>query len=145
MRIIYNSCILIIILLVSCQTIEKQKQPDNVIEQKKMIAILTEIALLKSANDVNDKIFTKYVDQPFDYILKKYKIDSVTLVENIEYYNMQFNENLEIYRKVEGNINEKKSFIDSLRNKMDSLKKAKSKRKIDTLKTTLKTESEKSN
>jgi hypothetical protein len=109
-------------LILSCQTTDKIKKPSNLLSKDQMVAILSDIAVLKSANDVNNNRLSKYIESPFDYVTEKYQIDSLTIAQNIEYYNFQFNDNLSIYKRIEENIKERKQKIDSINIIIDSLK-----------------------
>ena len=116
------SLLLFLMLILSCQTTDKIKKPDNLLTKDQMVAILSDIAVLKSANDVNSNRLSKYIESPFDYVTEKYQIDSLTIAQNIEYYNFQFNDNLSIYKRIEENIKERKQKIDSINIIIDSLK-----------------------
>ena len=114
---------ILFIFIFSCQSVEKVQKPDQLINEEKMVDILTDLAILRSAKDVNSNRLSKFIEEPFDHITRKYNIDSLTLEKNIEYYNFQFNKNLSIYRRVEENIAKKKAKLDSIDMVMDSLKK----------------------
>ena len=109
-------------LILSCQTADKVKKPDNLLNKDQMVAILSDIAVLKSANDVNSNRLSKFIESPFDYVTEKYQVDSLTIAQNIEYYNFQFNDNLSIYKRVEENIQNRKQKIDSINIIIDSLR-----------------------
>lgn len=116
------SLLLFLMLILSCQTTDKIKKPSNLLSKDQMVAILSDIAVLKSANDVNSNRLSKYIESPFDYVTEKYQVDSLTIAQNIEYYNFQFNDNLSIYKRIEENIKERKQKIDSINIIIDSLK-----------------------
>ena len=110
-----------LVALSSCQTAEKVEKPDNLLTKDQMVNILSDIALLKSASDVNSNRLSNFIDTPFDYVTQKYQVDSTTIAKNIEYYNFQFNDNLSIYRQIEERIKTKKEKIDSINTMIDSL------------------------
>jgi len=114
--------LLILIFIWSCQTTEKTKKPEHLLTKNKMVDILSDIAVLKSASDVNSNKLSKYMENPFDYVCEKYKVDSLTIAQNIEYYNFKFNDNLDIYKSVEEKILNRKQKIDSINTIIDSLK-----------------------
>lgn len=116
------SLLLFLMVILSCQTTDKIKKPSNLLSKDQMVAILSDIAVLKSANDVNSNRLSKYIESPFDYVTEKYQVDSLTIAQNIEYYNFQFNDNLSIYKRIEENIKERKQKIDSINIIIDSLK-----------------------
>ena len=113
---------LFLFILNSCQTAEKVEKPDNLLTKDEMVNILSDIAILKSASDVNSNRLSNFIDTPFDYVAQKYQVDSLTISKNIEYYNFQFNDNLSIYKQVEERIKNKKEKIDSINTIIDSLK-----------------------
>lgn len=112
-----------LVLFICCQSADKVKKPDHLLSEEKMVNILSDLAILKSANDVNSERLSKFIEDPFGHITKKYQVDSLTLEKNIEYYNFQFNKNLSIYKKVQEKIANRKSKLDSIEKVMDSLKK----------------------
>lgn len=119
------SLIILIGVMVACQSVDKVEKPKQLLSKDQMVNILTDIAILKAAGDVNQDRLNKYIKEPFQYIETKYSIDSLTLAKNIEYYNFEFNENLEIYEQVEERINKRDAKIDSMTNYLDSIDKNK--------------------
>lgn len=116
------SLLILLMLILSCQTADETKKPDNLLSKDQMVLILSDIAVLKTANDVNTNRLSKFIESPFDYVTQKYQVDSLTIAQNIEYYNFQFNDNLTIYKRVEENIKKRKEKIDSINTLIDSLK-----------------------
>ena len=112
-----------LLIVLSCQSADKVEKPDRLLSEEKMVTILTDLMILKSAKDVNSDRLSKFIEDPFNHIAQKHDVDSLTLEKNIEYYNFQFNKNLSIYRRVEENIAKKKAKLDSIVKVMDSLKK----------------------
>lgn len=64
----------------------KAPEPDNLIDQPVMEEILYDISLLKAAKSKSYKILKDNNVQADVYIYEKYKIDSITLRQNIVYY-----------------------------------------------------------
>jgi len=110
-------------ILLSCQSADKVEKPDRLLSEDKMVNILSDLMILKSAKDVNSDRLSNFIDDPFHHIAQKHNVDSLTLEKNIEYYNFQFNKNLSVYKRVEDNIAKKKAKLDSIEKVMDSLKK----------------------
>jgi len=110
-------------ILLSCQSADKVEKPDRLLSEDKMVNILSDLMILKSARDVNSDRLSNFIDDPFHHIAQKHNVDSLTLEKNIEYYNFQFNKNLSIYKRVKDNIAKKKAKLDSIEKVMDSLKK----------------------
>ena len=88
-----------------------------------MVEIYTDMVLLDAVNRSVSKKFKSYNLEPSEHIYNKYKIDSTTLADNMGYYNLEFETNAEIYKKVSENIEERKTYTDSVVQLKDSLKK----------------------
>lgn len=119
------SLVVLVVMMIACQSVEKVEKPENLLNKEQMVNVLTDIAILKAATDVNKNRLNKYIDKPFQYIKTKYGIDSLTLAKNLEYYNFKFNQNLEIYEKVEEKLKTKNTKIDSMQTYLDSIDKSK--------------------
>jgi len=101
-----NSLVIIFLFfsIVSCNdnTIEK---PKNLIEKDKMIDILYDLSLL-------DAIKTQYIDggissqKANEYIYKKYKIDSLQLVQSNKYYASDIEEYKKMFEKVKSKLDQ---------------------------------------
>ncbi|MDR9399819.1 MAG: DUF4296 domain-containing protein [Psychroflexus sp.] len=119
------SLVVLVVMMIACQSVEKVEKPENLLNKEQMVNVLTDIAILKAATDVNKNRLNKHIDKPFQYIKTKYGIDSLTLAKNLEYYNFKFNQNLEIYEKVEEKLKTKNTKIDSMQTYLDSIDKSK--------------------
>ncbi|NQY28140.1 MAG: DUF4296 domain-containing protein [Flavobacteriaceae bacterium] len=78
--------LVLLLVTVSCDKSFKAPEPDNLIDQPVMEEILYDISLLKAAKSKSYKILKDNNVQADVYIYEKYKIDSITLRQNIEYY-----------------------------------------------------------
>ena len=78
--------LILLLITVSCDISFKAPEPDNLIDQPVMEEILYDISLLKAAKSKSYKILEDNNVQADIYIYEKYKIDSITLRQNIEYY-----------------------------------------------------------
>ncbi|PHS06259.1 MAG: hypothetical protein COA88_10895 [Kordia sp.] len=78
--------LVLLLVTVSCDKNFKAPEPDNLIDQPVMEEILYDISLLKAAKSKSYKILKDNNVQADVYIYEKYKIDSITLRQNIEYY-----------------------------------------------------------
>ena len=108
MKIIYY-ILLLVLIVSSCQNLEKTSKPDTLIARDKMIQILTDIAFVKSAKSSYKKVFDKEKIDPKAYILKKHNIDSAVFAENNRWYTSQMDRYEDIFNKVKNNLNEKKT------------------------------------
>jgi hypothetical protein len=85
----------------SCDKTYKAPEPELLIEQKVMEDILYDIKLLKSSRSKNYRILKDNNVQVDAYIYEKYKLDSITLRENIAYY---ASASFKTYKEIENNI-----------------------------------------
>jgi len=97
-------CRILIILLfvtVSCDKNFKAPKPDNLIEQPVMEKILYDIKLLQASKSKKFKVLKDNNVQSDVYIYQKYKIDSITLRQNIAYYaTVSFKKRKEIEERI---------------------------------------------
>lgn len=133
--------LLLVILAYGCQSLESPKEPSIVIEEDKMVDILTEIALLKAAKGSFKKKMEIEKINPEAYILQTYGIDSITFAENNAWYARDLKNYEKIFTEVKSAIELDKNELekqqkerDSLKKVNDSLKKAQQKNKEDSLK-----------
>jgi hypothetical protein len=96
------------------------------------------MVLLDASYGVNEKKSEDMNLDMLEFLSNKYKVDSLQIKLNIEYYNIKFDDNLEIYEAVKDSIERlDKLYVDRTK-EIDSLKKIKSKKrdpiaKLDTL------------
>lgn len=118
-----------LLLFFSCSNVQERKVPENLIPKEKMIDIYTDMVILDALERSSPQKLNSYGVETSEHIHKKYNIDSITLAQNIEYYNFEFDTNIEIYDQVTENIDTKKNRIDSIIQLKDSLKKEEKKQK----------------
>ena len=100
--------LLFIVVIMSCQNIERMAKPDNLIPQGKMINVMTEISLYDAAKRLRSRD-VRLIDSTFrPYLYKKYNIDSLQLINSNRYYS----EHIETYKEI----------FDSVQARMDKLK-----------------------
>lgn len=109
------------LMLFACQDSYTVEKPNQLIAKEQMIDILEDMLILDAAKNVSKRQFEVNDIQLYNYIITKYDIDSITLRENLEYYNQQFDENLEIYDSVKARIDNRKKIVDSIVKRQDSL------------------------
>ena len=100
----------------SCDNFNDQ-EPDNLIEPEKMANILVDIELLRSIKSTN--AIDEYKESALGdlYLYKKYKVDSLQIVESKKYYSKYPKKYLAIYKSVEERL---KLMKDSLNQIVDS-------------------------
>lgn len=100
----------------SCDNFNDQ-EPDNLIEPEKMANILVDIELLRSIKSTNASDEYKESALGDLYLYKKYKVDSLQIVESKKYYSKYPKKYLAIYKSVEERL---KLMKDSLNQIVDS-------------------------
>jgi hypothetical protein len=119
--------VLAVYLVWSCSDVQKRTEPEHLLSQEEMTEIYTDMLMLDAVYRTNPKKFESYQLEPTAHIYNKFDIDSLTLAQNMSYYNLDFEANSEIYEQVRKNIERKKQLIDSLDNIKDSLRREKRK------------------
>ncbi|NEV94750.1 DUF4296 domain-containing protein [Psychroflexus sp. YR1-1] len=124
MKLIRAICLLGLILIVSCQNRNEVKKPENLLSSSEMKDLIYDMVLLDAAAVVNDKKLKELDVEILQFLSKKYTIDSTDLKQNILYYNMRFDENLDIFEKAKDSIERLDRVYDSISNLRDSLRRA---------------------
>ncbi|MBM6500967.1 MAG: DUF4296 domain-containing protein [Flavobacterium sp.] len=102
MKKIFFFCV--VFLAVSCNNSVIEK-PSNLIEKDKMVDILYDISLLETVKSQGIKRgFTQ--SEINQYILKKYKIDSLQLISSNKYYASDAEEYKRMFEKVKAKLDE---------------------------------------
>lgn len=115
------SCIFVtLIMMVSCQEKFEESEPDQLLGKEKMVKIVTDMMILDAAGNVSDIPLKRNNISSYQLISEKYGIDSIQLKQNLNYYNTQFDENLEIYKEVKANVEAKRKALDESKEDVDS-------------------------
>jgi len=113
--------LLVFLFLISCQNVDKNKVPDNLLTEEQMVAALIDVAQLKAIKTNYSKDFDDLGISASEYLCKKHDLDSITLEESIRYYSYDPNDLKNIYQKVydslEKSNNKIKDFIKSRKKK----------------------------
>ena len=125
--------ILVLILIfgyTSCQDVKKPEIPSDLISQKKMVNILTDLYISNASRNVNNKLIKKRNLQLDSIIYNKYQIDSLQFVVSNAYYSSD----LKIYGNLLGQVQDRlvvlqkeKDSVYKIVFKQDSIKKSKNK------------------
>lgn len=109
------SILFLLISFSSCQNVERSEKPDNLIEEGKMVEVLTEVSLLNSARNFNKRLFENTGLTPEEYIYERFGIDSLQLERSNNYYAENYDRYGEIYAEVKENLEKMKVKLDSIR------------------------------
>lgn len=108
-----------ILLLGSCQNVERSPRPDNLISKEKMVEVLTELALLHGARSYDKSLLEEKGVRPREYLWTKFDIDSLQFVRSNNYYAENYKEYQEIYNQVQARLEDYRTKYDSLRELVD--------------------------
>jgi len=134
--------ILVLILfsvLVSCKE-EAVKEPNHLIEKDVMVDIMYDLSVLEAIKYQNPNSLETKEISPKEYILKKYKIDSLQFAQSNNYYAADYKEYKMMFDQISKRLDDNKvaleSLMESKRRKALLLKKKKTtvEKKQDTLK-----------
>lgn len=115
----------LVLIIFSCQKLNKSPKPEQLIAKDKMVEILTDIAFVKAAKGSYKKVFDIEKINAEAYILEKHGIDSLVFSENNNWYTGQLETYEEIFNKVKKNLEVSKTKFEKLKKKEDSIKKVK--------------------
>jgi len=110
------------VLLVSCQNVEKIKKPDNLIPEKKMVEVLTDLSILYSAKNYNKRILEETGLPLKTYLYEKHQIDSLRLAQSTEYYAKNYTQFKKIYSQVKLNLDKMKTDLEVVQAEEDCIK-----------------------
>ena len=113
--------------LFSCDENFRNNKPDKLIDQNTMENILYDIKIINAARSKNFTTMREKKVEGDNYIYEKYKIDSVTLRQNIDYYSTSFKKYKEIHENVKRRFAREKNNVSLERKEQDSLLKLKNK------------------
>lgn len=101
--------------LLSCDN-NAIKKPNKLIEKDKMISILYDLLVIEAikSQNINEGFSSKSANE---YIYKKYKIDSIQLVESNKYYASDIDEYKKMYDEVKSKLNNETLKIEGKLNK----------------------------
>lgn len=115
-----------LILMVSCQDVERMKKPKDLIPQDKMVDVLVEVSLLQAARNYNKVMLEEKGIDPERYIWDKYEIDSLQFVTSSQYYAENYRQYERIYDQAKEKLEVYRVHYDSLeqimRQERDSLR-----------------------
>lgn len=115
--------IIVLLVVCSCQSVEKAPKPNRLIKKDQMIEILTDIAFVKATKGGYKKKLQQKNINLEDYVLEKHGVDSVTFAENNKWYANQLDEYHDIFSAVKANIQKEKTKYEKLKREEDSIKK----------------------
>ncbi len=102
-----------LLFLTGCQTIERNKKPENLIPEDKMVEVLIDVHLFNAAKSVNRLPLQQTGMTPHQFIYEKHDIDSLTYEQSNAYYGADLNTYEEIHAKVKVQLELRKTVVDT--------------------------------
>jgi len=119
-----RNCILLLMLInIGCQSVDDVEKPEHFLNKSEMKNLIYDMVLLDAAVSVNKRRLEELDIEFLEFLSKKYNIESTDLKQNILYYNLNFDENTEIYTEVKDSISKLEKVYDSISKVSDSLEK----------------------
>ena len=109
----------LLLLLISCAT-RMMEPPEYLIEESVFADILYDIALLKAVHSTSPATLENQGILIMPYVLEKYQIDSVQLLNSNKYYSTLGTTYLALFDSIEARLEQKSDLIDSLRRLEDA-------------------------
>ena len=105
--------ILVLFLSTSCKK-EVVKQPAKLIEKEKMIDIMYDLSLLEAIKYQNPLSLDSVNSDPKNFVLKKYKVDSLQFAQSNIYYAADYNTYKEMYDEIGKRLAVEQRAVDSI-------------------------------
>jgi len=124
----YIIYLVLIFLILSCESETKYKKPENLIPKEQMIDLLYDMHLANATTGVKNNALENNLNY-MSLVYEKYNIDSVRFAESNLYYMANINEYEDIFEEVEKRVEVLKSTYDKKRDSV--LKQIREKKKIE--------------
>lgn len=116
------------VLMASCQNVDRPDKPKDLISERKMVNVLTELSLLQGARSTSKGELDRRGFDPKEYLWEKFDIDSSQFARSSDYYAHDYKVYQRIYEKVKDSLEDLKGKYDSLyelqQREMDSIREA---------------------
>jgi hypothetical protein len=103
----------LVVVFVSCKD-DFVKKPNNLIEKEVMVNIMYDLSILEAIKYQSPASIEKYKINPTQYILKKYKVDSLQFAKSSMYYAADYKEYKKMYEQVSKRLDKNKAIADTL-------------------------------
>ena len=106
--------ILVLVILASCQHVDRPEKPENLIPKDQMVQILAEAYTGNAARSISNRTLREEGLQIDSLIYNKYRIDSLQFVESNDYYASEINDYIAIMEEVKDVLEARKVTVDTL-------------------------------
>ncbi|HIB46917.1 MAG TPA: DUF4296 domain-containing protein [Flavobacteriaceae bacterium] len=97
----YFCSIAVILILFSCQHVERPEKPENLISQETMVSLLTEVYLGNAARSIDNKHIREQGIKLDSFLFAKYNVDSLQFAKSNAYYTADLDTYNDIISKVQ--------------------------------------------
>ncbi len=111
-----------LLLVVGCQNVKYPEKPDNLIQQDKMIEVLTEVYLSNAVRTSNVRLIRDSGYKLDSMLYKKFTIDSLQFAKSHAYYAADLDKYALIFEKVKANLEVLKVKADTLKARYTELR-----------------------
>ena len=94
------ACIGLVFFVLGCQNVQKPDPPTVKLSETKMIALLSDMALLRAGHNYNKKLMENKRIVPSEYIYDKHDVDSLVFWENHHWYSSRPKAYQQLFAKV---------------------------------------------
>lgn len=106
--------ILLVLMVTGCYKFKAPEKPKDLISKDKMVKVLIDVYLLKTASLKYANTMSKFNIDPQEYVYDKYGVDSLQFASSNSYYTYYVDDYEEIYTKVKDSLERLKSFYEEL-------------------------------
>lgn len=116
--------IVLSVLVLACNSLDRPKKPDNLISKDQMSELLYDLYVINAAKGVNRKTLEANGFNPETYILTEYNIDSTQFADSNTYYAFDPEVYKSIVDKVKARLEKEKKAFEAIKEReSDSIKK----------------------
>ena len=101
----------LVVVFVSCKD-DIIKKPNNLIEKERMVNIMYDLSILEAIKYQSPAAIEKYKINPTQYILRKYKVDSLQFAKSSMYYAADYKEYKKMYEQVSKRLDKNKAIAE---------------------------------
>ena len=98
-------------------------EPYCKLSEKEMIDVMVDLSIVKSTKTLARKDLKNSGIKPYDYLFKKHGVDTITIRENLQYYNLDLEKSQKLYDTVSkiitGRLEKVEAILDSIEAKKE--------------------------
>lgn len=116
----------VFVMIVACKKDRQELvEPACLLSETEMINLMIDVSLVKSAKSLGRKGLKDSGIKPLDYLFIKHGVDTITIRENIEYYNADLKKSESLYNKITDTLRMRKEVLGAYVDSLSSIKEKK--------------------